>query len=223
TLSAEDPAADREHLIQAARIWRELGNPMREATVDLALARLDRGPSARAAADAAERRLERLGTRPSTFGAAGLLTAVARRAHETVEIRTLGGFRMLRDGRPVALAEWQSKKARDLLKVLIARRGRPVPRETLADALWPDDAGDAAGNRLSVATSLLCQVMDPDKRFEPEHFVATDKENVALNLDVVAVDAEAFLADAAAGFDLLRRGRTEDGLDRLAAAEAAYG
>ena len=118
---------------------------------------------------------------------------------------------------------WQSRKSRDLVKLLISRRGRPVPREQLAEALWPDDPVGAVGNRLSVAVSLLRQVMDPEKRFEPEHFVSTDKENVALNLETVAVDVEGFLAVAAGGLDLHRRGRDEQALDRLTAAEAAYG
>jgi DNA-binding SARP family transcriptional activator len=222
TWTAEHPAAQRDGLAQAARIWREIGNETREATCELALARLESGPSARAAADAAERRLERLGTRPSAFGGAGLLTAVARTDNDAVDIRTLGGFRMLRAGMPVALAEWQSKKSRDLLKLLIARRGRPAPREQLAEALWPDDPEGAVGNRLSVAVSLLRQVMDPDKHYDPEHFVPTDKENVTLNLDAVSLDVEEFLAAAQAGLALLRRGRTDEALDRLTAAEAAY-
>ena len=221
--AAVDPSAEVDALLQAARIWREIGNPIREATTELAIARLAAGPGARAAAEAAERRLERLGMRASPVGSAGLLTALARRGQDAVEIRTLGGFRMVRDGRPVALTEWQSKKARDLVKLLVARRGRPVPREQLAEALWPDDPEGAVGNRLSVAVSLLRQVMDPDKRFDAEHFVSTDKENVALNLETVAVDVEAFLAGAAAGLALHRQGRREDSLDRLTAAEAAYG
>lgn len=224
TWTAPDPAADRDGLVQAAGIWRELGNPLREQIAELALARLGSGPGARAAAEAVERRLERLGTRPTPYGSAGLLTAIARRAREPVQVRTLGGFRLLRDGQPVALAEWQSKKARDTLKVLVARRGRPIPREQLADAIWPDDNGDAAGNRLSVALSLLRQVLDPDKRFAADRFVITDKENVALNLDALTIDVEEFLADGNAGLDLLRQhGARDDAVDRLSAAEAAYG
>jgi DNA-binding SARP family transcriptional activator len=223
TMSAEDPASEREHLVQAARIWRDLGNALREATAELALARLERGPGARAAAEAAERRLERLGTRPSAIGPAGLLTAIARQAQDSVVIRTLGGFRMLRFGEPVAVSAWQSKKSRDLLKLLIARRGRPVPREVVADVLWPDDEdGTAAGNRLSVAVSLLRQVMDPDKRFDPDHFVPTDKENVGLNLDAVSIDVEEFLAGASTGLAMLRRGPADAAVERLAATEAAY-
>jgi ATP/maltotriose-dependent transcriptional regulator MalT/DNA-binding SARP family transcriptional activator len=222
TWAAEDPGAERDGLLQAASIWRELGNGIREATVELALARMSTGHGARAAAQAAETRLQRLGVRPSPVGPAGLLTAVAGRGLDPIEIRTLGGFRVLREGAPIALPEWQSKKARDLLKLLVARRGHPVPRDVVAETLWPDEDTSGLGNRLSVAVSLLRGVLDPTKRFDPERFVVTDKANVTLDLDAVVVDVEAFLAHAAAGFDLLRQGRRTEGLERLGTAEAAY-
>ena len=44
-------------------------------------------------------------------------------------LQTLGGFRVLRQGIPVPADAWKSKKARDLLKILAARRGRPVARD----------------------------------------------------------------------------------------------
>ena len=43
-----------------------------------------------------------------------------------IVVRTLGGFVVIRDGEPLPASAWQSKKARTLLKILIARRGRPV-------------------------------------------------------------------------------------------------
>ena len=45
-------------------------------------------------------------------------------------IQALGGFRVLRHGEPVPAEEWKSKKARDLLKILAARRGNPVTART---------------------------------------------------------------------------------------------
>ena len=54
-----------------------------------------------------------------------------------VEIRTLGGFSVIRNGEAVTISEWRSKKARDLLKILITRRGRPLLREALMETLWP--------------------------------------------------------------------------------------
>ena len=64
----------------------------------------------------------------------------------------------------MAVGEWKSRKARDLLKILVLRRGSPATRDELAELLWPDDAGDASGNRLSVAVSILRAVLDPESR-----------------------------------------------------------
>ena len=163
-----------------------------------------------------------MGVRASPVGPAGLLTALARRAPDPIEIRTLGGFRVLRDGEVVALEEWHSRKARDLLKLLAARRGRPAAREILMEALWPDEEPGVLSNRLSVAISMLRVVLDPDKRHAAERFVISDKATASLDLEAVAVDVEAFFAHASAGFDLLRRGRPVDAAERLAAAEATY-
>lgn len=117
-------------------------------------------------------------------------------------VRTLGGFAVLRDGVAVDPRAWQSKKARDLLKILVAHRGRPVHREALMDLLWPDGDPAALPNRLSVALSTLRSVVDAS-------VVVADRTAVALNLDAVDVDVETFFAHVAAG--------------REAEAEAAYG
>src|SRR3712207_7466618 len=52
--------------------------------------------------------------------------------------------------RPVPLTAWRSRQARSLLKILVARRGRPVPRTELCELLWPDDDPQRTAHRLSV-------------------------------------------------------------------------
>ena len=139
-----------------------------------------------------------------------------------VAVRTLGGFRVFRDGEPVPASAWQSKKARTLLKVLIARRGRPTPREALMELLWPGDDPVRLANRLSVALATLRAVLDPVKHHPPEYFVTTDREAVRLELAHVSVDVERFLAHADAGLAARRGGRTREALAHFEAAEALY-
>jgi DNA-binding SARP family transcriptional activator len=121
----------------------------------------------------------------------------------------------------VPLSDWQSKKARDLLKILVARRGRPTPRDMLMEALWPEDDPDKLPNRLSVALAVLRSVLDPHKRFAPDHFVSADKASLRIALEHVPVDVESFLATAVEGIALAEGGRPE-AAGRLAAAEATY-
>jgi DNA-binding SARP family transcriptional activator len=137
-------------------------------------------------------------------------------------IEALGGFRVLRDGAPVARSEWRSRKARDLLKILVARHGRPVQRDALIEALWPGEDPARCANRLSVALSTLRGVLDPGRRFGADHFVASTGGAVAIVLDHVAVDLEAFLREAVDGLALREEGHGAEAHERLLAAEAAY-
>jgi DNA-binding SARP family transcriptional activator len=138
-----------------------------------------------------------------------------------VELQTLGRFRVLRDGEPVPRGAWQSRKARDLLKVLAARRGRPVPRDALMELLWPDEDPRRAGSRLSVLLSTVRAVLDPEKRHAPDHFVAADGSAYRLQLEHVVLDVQAFLDAAEAALAAARAGAA-DAPERLLASEAVY-
>jgi DNA-binding SARP family transcriptional activator len=214
--TATAPGIRRARLEQARAIWAELGDPVATARVELALAETA-GARGRAAADAARRRLRTLGVRPgAAAAAAGPLRGVASDS-PPVTILTLGGLRVLRHGIPVAAGEWQSKKARDLLKLLVVRGGRPAPREALMEALWPDEDPERISNRLSVLLSTVRSVLDPERRFPSEHFVAGDKAALTLDLEAVRVDVEEFLAGAAAGLHALERDGADDPVARVAA------
>jgi len=150
------------------------------------------------------------------------MMAIAKKAAAPLAFQTLGGFGVQRGGQDVPAAEWKSKKARDVVKLLVAAHGRPLTREQLAEALWPGDPPPLTGNRLSVALSTLRAVLDPDRRFEPDHFLAAEKGTVRLRLENVVVDVEAFLADAEAALHAWREERSEDARTSLEDAERAY-
>jgi len=178
--------------------------------------------AAHAAASRAEQRLQRLGVRISPAGPAGLLRAVARQTPTPLLIQTLGGFRVRRYDETVPLAAWRSKKARSLLKILVSRSGRPAPRDVLKAALWPDADPTTLANRLSVALSTVRTVLDPERRFPPDHFVSAEQDAVRIVLDHVAVDIEIFLHDVAAAEALRVAGLRGEAAERLRDAVAAY-
>lgn len=126
--------------------------------------------------------------------------------HEgVVAIRVLGRFEVCRGGVPVADAEWRSRKARDLVKILLARRGRACPRGRLTELLWRgEDHPAVLGNRLSVAPATVRRVLGP--------VVLTLDGGVALDLDRLDVDVESFLRDATEGLRERAAGRPSAGL-----------
>jgi DNA-binding SARP family transcriptional activator len=119
-------------------------------------------------------------------------------------------------------SEWQSKKARDLLKILLARRGRPTPRELLMEALWPGENPEPLANRLSVALARARTVLDPLRKGASDHFIGGDPTSVWLEQDELHVDVEVFLAEASAGMAMLDQGRDWEARELLDAAEAKY-
>ncbi len=115
--------------------------------------------------------------RPETQGPTG--------AH----VVTLGRFAVRVDGAEVETGAWGSRRARTLLKRLVAARGWPVTRDELIELLWPDDDDmERLGARLSVQLSAVRRVLGGG--------VIADRQTVALDRSVVTTDLEAYL-DAA--------------------------
>ncbi len=133
-----------------------------------------------------------------------------------VQIRVLGGFEVLVDGEPVPVPAWRSRQARSLLKILAARHGRPLSRGELCEQLWPDDDPQRTGHRLSVLISAVRNVLDPDKRRPPDHYLAADLMGLRLDVTRVHVDSEQFVRDADRATALAEVG-DEQGARRLLA------
>ncbi|MGH7564615.1 MAG: AfsR/SARP family transcriptional regulator, partial [Gemmatimonadota bacterium] len=108
------------------------------------------------------------------------------------------------------------------VKILLARRGRPTPRDLLMEALWPGEAPGPLANRLSVALARARTVLDPSREGASDHFIGGDPTAVWLELDKLYVDVEVFLAEASAGMTLLDQSRDWEARDLLDAAEAKY-
>jgi ATP/maltotriose-dependent transcriptional regulator MalT len=208
---------------EAAGIWERSPAPYGLARNRLVFARIAGGEPGREAAADAERIFRSMGARGPMADAADIVEAITAAERPTLRIQSLGRFRLVREGEPVPTTAWQSKKARDLLKILVARRGRATTRDAFFELLWPDDDPEPLGNRLSVALATVRGVLDPDKQFPPEYFVPADKGSIALDLDHIELDVETFLEEAAAASRLSRAGDAAGARSRLEAAEALYG
>jgi DNA-binding SARP family transcriptional activator len=216
--AAAEPGLAHGDLEEALQLWRDLHCPVAAARVEVRLDELGGVPTS----DAAERVLKAAGAASHRSPDIAKIAATGgASAPASLTVRTFGGFEVIRDGRTVATAEWGSKKARDLFKILLTRRGRHVPREQLQEILWPDDDGARAGRRLSVAVSTVRAVLDPGHLHPATRFVAADRDAVWIERDHLAIDLEMFLADAADGLAKTARG-SADAVAALRSAEAAH-
>lgn len=215
-LASPNPAKEVTPLREAIDIWHETGCRLEEAATRTVADRIG-APIPHLDAYLADRTLRDQGVDVERRRAAGPLGVLARTAG-TVFIQTLGGFRVIRDGVPIPHNEWKSKKARDLLKIMVARR-RLISRDQLMELLWPGANSIVSNNRLSVLLSKVRDVLQPQLT-GVNPLVATDG---ALSLDPVQirVDVEEFLTQATAALDA-DRAKEPDGTARLTAAVAAY-
>ncbi|MFD9944650.1 BTAD domain-containing putative transcriptional regulator [Nonomuraea sp. NPDC059023] len=212
---------DHDRADDAVRIWSTLGDPVGRARAELVRAALaDPAVGAEVAGQVAER-MHAIGCRMLDDRIDALLARVTPASGARVTVETMGAFRVLRGSFPVPRTAWQSRKARDLLKILVSRRGRAIGRERLVEILWPEQEDEAVGlKRLNVMVSTLRAVLDPAHEVE---IVVSDEGALRLDLDHADVDIERFLGLVGAAVRLEQAGRGGEALARWKAAEAAYG
>jgi DNA-binding SARP family transcriptional activator len=187
-LDAGEPASGRvqQLVTEAEATVTALGLGALDAPLDAVRARLDGRPAAGIEAPDA-------GDRPAAVAApARPLLAVLG----TFEVRAADG----------STPRWTSRKARQLLKILIARRGAPIARDHVMHLLWPDQDPELLRNRLSVALSTVRRALDPARSSPAGRFVAAESDTLRLVLSQVDLDTEQFLAVAQRSIDAHRAG-----------------
>ncbi len=204
-----DRVAARAALKEAHQIWQEAGAVHDADRIVVELARL--APTSIPDRLAARLALARL----STSGVLDPRGRIDGSAACRVRIVTFGRFEVLVDGVAVPPETWQSRRARDLLRLLVCRRGRAVPRMEICEVLWPDDDPDRTIHRLSVLLSIVRGVVGSDA-------LITDRACVALDPARVQVDVEQFLTDVGDATALHERGAEPDAAALLSDAVDGY-
>lgn len=110
-------------------------------------------------------------------------TQAGRRRQSTVpvELRCFGGFRLRVQG---VEPDWHCvrPRARATLRLLALHAGKPVHRETLLDALWPDKPAESARHGLQVAVSALRGLLEPESPRRASRWVIRDGDAYLLVL-----------------------------------------
>jgi DNA-binding SARP family transcriptional activator len=147
--------------------------------------------------------------------------AAAGGADDRLRIRVLGPMRLEVAG-AVLDGDWLAHRPGQLLKYLVANRGRSVGSEELLEAFWPQTGGTPAATNVRQAIHALRDRLEPGRERQAlSRYVAGRRAGgYELIPGAVLVDADAFVAAAESGLGALRdgdRGRAEAALARAVA------
>ncbi|WP_419660195.1 ATP-dependent transcriptional activator MalT [Desulfosarcina variabilis str. Montpellier] len=124
-----------------------------------------------------------------------------------LDIRTLGGFEVRKNGRVVTDTQWSGLRQKLLLKAIVVNGSREIPKDILMDALWPESGYEAALKRFKITLHRLRKILDPDIDSRTGASCILLKENrISLDMDCCRVDVNDFLAAC----DKVRQLRNDD-------------
>ncbi len=112
----------------------------------------------------------------------------------TIRILTFGTLQVIRGDRLVTEGDWHTRQARQLLKILITERPRPVSTDRLIEILWPQSTPDAAATTLRSAINALRNVLEPERANRaPSRYIVTQTPGYAFHLlPEISLDVEQF-------------------------------
>jgi DNA-binding SARP family transcriptional activator/Tfp pilus assembly protein PilF len=100
-----------------------------------------------------------------------------------IQIFTFGTLQVVRDKHAVTEGDWHTRQARQLLKILITERPRPVSTDRLIEILWPNSTPSAAATTLRSAINALRNVLEPERpNRAPSRYILTQSPGYAFHL-----------------------------------------
>jgi DNA-binding SARP family transcriptional activator len=126
---------------------------------------------------------------------------VSQRPAAPLQLRCFGALELRIDGRPAALGRLKPQ-ARSALARLALSAGRPVHREVLMEALWPELDPERAAKNLHVLISILRRALEPGMARDESSLIARQGATYRVDLGpdawVDVLEFERTLEEAAA-------------------------
>ncbi|RIK38067.1 MAG: hypothetical protein DCC55_22355 [Chloroflexi bacterium] len=121
---------------------------------------------------------------PRPFGFMPRSAATNGAPQHDIRISTLGTLQVVRDQQAVSEGDWHTRQARQVLKILITERPRPVATDRLIELLWPQSSPSAAATTLRSAINALRNVLEPERRNRaPSIYIVTETPGYAFRPD----------------------------------------
>jgi DNA-binding SARP family transcriptional activator len=119
--------------------------------------------------------------------------------------------------------KWLNQRPGQVLKYLLCERGRVVHAEEIAETLWPAADHRAVGN-VRHFVHVLREHLEPGRQRRSEsRFIVAERGGYRLDLDHVAIDADAFADAVRLGLAAYRADRVDDALRHLERGITLYG
>jgi DNA-binding SARP family transcriptional activator len=144
----------------------------------------------------------------------------ATRPHLYVEVL---GRTQVHSGETAIGGRWLAQRPGQLLKFMIASRGRSVHTEEIAHALWPTAGNEAPGNVRHHMHALRRRLEPGRAKRAPSQFVVTRGGGYQLDPARVTSDADSFRELAESGLDAAATGHQANAHNLLAEAARLYG
>jgi DNA-binding SARP family transcriptional activator len=147
----------------------------------------------------------------------------AGEADGRLRIRALGPMQ-LESGGAVLDGDWLAHRPGQVLKYLVAARGRPVTADELLSAFWPQTEGTPAATNVRQAVHALRDRMEPQRERQAASRYVAGRRGGGYELigGMVLVDADVFTAATEAGLTALHDGDPARADAALARAAALY-
>jgi DNA-binding SARP family transcriptional activator len=150
------------------------------------------------------------------------LTAIGQPGPPALEVRLFGRFEIRRDGRLVEEAEWTTKKARSLVKLLLLHRPGGLHDEQLVEWLWPDHDAARGANSLKTALKLGRRALEPWLEGAASHFLQRVSQVLSFENAGAWIDLDEHTRLVAEARRAIAAGRIDEAIVRLGEAVALY-
>ncbi|EON72353.1 BTAD domain-containing putative transcriptional regulator [Lysinibacillus sphaericus] len=123
-------------------------------------------------------------------------------AHE-IQVNLFGNLNLIRNHRQLEDKEWQREKAKELFVYLYCHRHRYIPKEEIAQTLWPERLVDTLDRDFKVVLNTLLKVLEPNRNARQESFFIHRKNNMyqLQHIRFLQIDVERFLFYFALGME----------------------
>ena len=87
--------------------------------------------------------------------------SAGKNVQKTIQVRLLGSFSVSVDGLAIPEAQWKSRRARNLVKLLVLAPGHRLHRDQLIEILWPESDLAAGANNFHQTLHGARRVLEP--------------------------------------------------------------